>query len=136
VHHLTMLDELSVIARFTGCRCRCMIARRAASGGNNMFRILAFDGGFLLALLVCQLSSAYPNGVISASRPNRSPRGTWTDVGHVGSCTSRAISDTTSETRIRISFREPTIGSGACAGLWDFQSQTTPLAGSEHPGAA
>jgi hypothetical protein len=39
-----------------------------------MFRILAFDGGFLLALLVCQLSSAYPDGVISASRPQVSER--------------------------------------------------------------
>jgi hypothetical protein len=68
VHHLTKLDQISVVAGFGGCQCRRVVARRTTSGGNNMFRILAFDGGFVLGLLVRELSPACLNRVISASR--------------------------------------------------------------------
>jgi hypothetical protein len=69
VHQLTKLDQLSMIrAGFGGCQRRRVVARRATSGGNNMFRILAFDGGFMLGLLVRELSPACLNRVISTSR--------------------------------------------------------------------
>ena len=69
VHHLKKLDQLSMIpAGFGGCQCKRAVARRATSGGNSMFRILAFDRGFVLGLLVRELSPACLNRVISASR--------------------------------------------------------------------
>jgi hypothetical protein len=69
VHHLTKLDQLCMIpAGFGGCQCRRVVAKRATSGGNNMFRILALDGAFVLGLLVRELSPACLNRVISASR--------------------------------------------------------------------